>query len=73
MAMWWTQWPTSAVGVWDVFGAETLIDGFPRGAAVVGAKGSGGGDGDVDALRVAGVEDDGVEAHASCSGLPVGA
>ena len=71
--MWWTQWPISAVGsgIWS--GAEAAVDGLPGLAAVVGAEGAGGGDGDDDALRVGGVEEDGVEAHAAGAGLPGGA
>ena len=59
-------------GVGDVLGAEALVDGLPGFAAVIGAEGSGGGDGDVHPLGIAGVEDDGVEAHASGAGVPVG-
>src|SRR6202030_1327692 len=41
-------------------------------AAVVGAEGASGGDRDVDPVGIAGVENDGVQAHAPGSGLPVG-
>jgi len=58
------------LGVGDVLRVESLIDGLPGLAAVVGAEGSGGRDGDVDALWIAGVEDDGVQAHAPRAGLP---
>ena len=60
-------------GVGDLEGAEAAVDGLPGLAAVVGAKGSGGRDGDDDSLRVGGVEENGVKAHAAGSGLPGGA
>ena len=58
-------------GVGNVFGVETLVDGLPGFAAVVGAEGSRGGDRDVDAVGIRGIEDDGVEAHAARAGLPL--
>ena len=69
--MWCTQWPTSAVGIGNVLRAQALVDGLPGHAAVVGAERARGGDGDEDALRIAGVEDDGVQAHAARARLPV--
>src|SRR5689334_1862256 len=49
---------------------EAFVDGLPGFAAIVGAKGPRGGDCDVHALRIALVENDGVEAHAAGAGLP---
>jgi len=62
---------TSAVGFGDVFGVEAFVDGLPGLAGVVGAEGSCGGDGDDDAVGIGGVEENGVEAEAAGSGLPV--
>ena len=68
----WTQWPTSAVGSGMYCGVQPLVDRLPGLAAVVGAEGAGGRDGDEDPLRVAGIEEDGVQAHAAGARLPVG-
>jgi hypothetical protein len=58
-------------GVRDVFAVEAFVDGLPRFTCIVRSKRSGRGDRDDDAVRVGGVEDDGVEAEAAGSGLPV--
>ena len=55
------------------FETQALVDRLPGLAAVVGAEGARRGDGDVDALGVRGIENDGVQAHAARAGLPVGA
>ena len=52
--------------------ATAAVDGRPGFAAVVGAKSAGGRDGDIDAAGIFGVKDDGVEAHAARTGLPLG-
>ena len=70
MAMWCTQWPTSAVGIGNVLRVQAVVDGLPGFAAVVGAKRARRGDGDKDALGIAGIENDGVQAHAACARLP---
>src|SRR5690349_4268735 len=60
-------------GIRNVLGVKALVDGFPGFAAVVGAKRACGGNSDVHALRIALIENDGVEAHAARTGLPLGA
>src|SRR5690348_5187054 len=60
-----------SIGVGNVLGLQPAIDRLPRLAAIVGAKGSGGGNSDVDATGIARVENDGVQAHAAGAGLPV--
>ncbi len=60
-------------GVGNVFAVEALVDGLPGEAGVVAAEGSGGGDGDDDAVGVGGVKNDGVEAEAAGTGVPLGA
>ena len=57
----------------NVRGTEAAVDGRPGFAAVVGAEGAGGGNGDVDAVEILGILDDGVEAHGARAGLPLGA
>src|SRR5215831_699702 len=54
----------------NVFREEALVDRPPRRAAIVGAKRAGRGDRDVYPLRVRGVEEDRVQAHAARAGLP---
>src|SRR5262249_24196269 len=53
----------------DAARLQAFVDGVPRGAGVVGAEGAGGGDGDVHAVRVRWIEEDGVQAHAAGAGL----
>ena len=50
---------------------QALVDRLPCLAAIVGSEGSGGGDGDVHALLVGGIDDNGVQTHAARSRLPV--
>src|SRR4029077_17804461 len=57
-------------GIGDMFGTQSLIDGLPGLSAVVGAEGARGRDGDEYPLRIAGVQNDGVQAHAPRAGLP---
>ena len=52
---------------------QSLIDGLPRLSAVIGAEGASGGDGDEYPLRVAGIQNNGVQAHATRARLPFGA
>src|SRR5208282_1077065 len=58
--------------VWNVFRIEAAIDGLPGFAAVVGTECAGGRDGDPDTLRVAGIENNRVQAHAARTRLPHG-
>ena len=58
------------VGIGDVLGVQAAVDRPPGRAAVVGAERAGGRDGDEDALRVARVEQDRVQAHAAGARLP---
>jgi hypothetical protein len=58
------------VGSGIVVGVQAAVDRLPGRAAVVGAEGAGRRDGDEEALRIARVEQDGVQAHAAGAGLP---
>jgi len=58
------------LGVGDVLGLQSAIDGPPGMPAVVGAEGAGGGDGDVDPAGVGGIEEDGVQAQPTRARLP---
>ena len=58
-------------GIRDVLRVEPFVDGLPGFAAVVGSKRACSGDGDDDALGIAGIENDGVQAHAAGPGLPL--
>ena len=49
---------------------QTLVDRQPRLAAIVGAEGARGRDGDDDPIGVVRIEDDGVQAHAAGARLP---
>ncbi len=60
------------VRVGDVLGMQSLVDGAPGLAAVVGTEGTGGRDGDVDPSGVAGIQNDGVEAQPTGAWLPLG-
>src|SRR5882762_9429392 len=57
-------------GVGDVLRAQSLVDGPPGLAAVVGTEGARGRDGDVDAAGVLRIENYGVEAQPTGAGLP---
>ena len=61
------------VGFGNVLRIQALVDGLPGLAAVVGAESARGGDRNVNSVRIAGIENDGVQAHASGAGLPLGA
>src|SRR5207237_2458912 len=60
-----------ALLVGKLAGAQALVDRAPRLAAVVGAEGSRGRDGDDDALRIVGVDQDRVQAEPACARLPL--
>src|SRR5208337_219127 len=57
--------------VGNVFRVESLVDGLPALAAVVGAERACGGNRNIHAVGIAGIENDGVQAHASGAGLPL--
>src|SRR5882672_9332247 len=57
-------------GFGNVLGVEAFVDRLPRIAAVVGAERTCGRDGNVDPLRIFRIQNDGVQAHAACAGLP---
>ena len=59
--------------VWNVFGVQPLIDGLPGLPAIIGAKRARRGNSDVDSLRIAGIKNDSMQAHASRARLPFGA
>src|SRR5690606_9578649 len=54
-----------------VFRMEALIDSTPRLATIVCAERAGCGDGDVDAVGIVGIDEDGVQAHPSCTRCPL--
>ena len=59
------------VGIGQFVGRlQAALIGFQVCAAVVGAEGARGRDGDEDALRVGRIEQDRVQAHAAGAGLP---
>src|SRR5262245_12900088 len=60
-------------GVRDVLRLESLVDRRPCLAAIIGAKCSGGRNGDEHAFWIYRIEQDGMQAHAACTRLPVGA
>ncbi len=51
---------------------QSAVNGLPRLAGIVAAKSPGGGDRDEDPARVAGIEDDRVQAHPTGAWLPAG-
>src|SRR6266496_2662332 len=55
----------------NVFRVESFIDGFPCLAPIIGAESTRGGDCNEDAIRIAGIENDAVQAHAAGAGLPL--
>ena len=59
--------------VGNVLRAQSAVDRLPAGAAVVGAERARRRDGNVHPLRIAGIENDGVQAHAARARLPLGA
>src|SRR5258708_36455365 len=61
------------VGIGNELRNQALVDRLPGFACVVGAERARGGNGDVDAIGVLLVENDGVETHAAGAGLPLGA
>ena len=63
--------PDLGVGIGKVFRLEPAIDRLPTLAAVVGAKGARGRDGDEHPLRIRRIEKDGVEAKTAGTRLPV--
>src|SRR6516162_7153391 len=50
---------------------EAFIDGLPGNPSIVGAESPGSGNGNKNPIRIAGIEDDGVQAHPSGARLPV--
>ena len=59
------------IGIGNILRTESSIYRLPRLAAVVGTECAGGRDGDEDSLRIAGIENDGVQAHAASARLPL--
>ena len=56
--------------VGNVAGPQATVDGLPRDAAVVGAEGARGRDGDEDSPGIGGIEKDGVQTHPAGAWLP---
>lgn len=67
-----TQWPTSAFGVGDALRSQSVVGCLPGGTGVIGAEHAGCGDGHEHASRIVLVQDDGVQAHPTGTGLPAG-
>ena len=63
--------PDFGVGIGDVLRIQTFVDRLPSCAAIIGAESARRRNRDVDALGIAGIENDGVQAHASGARLPV--
>src|SRR6185437_13601573 len=63
--------PDLGGGIGHEVGTQAVRDDFPCLAAVVGAKASGGGDGDVDAFWIGGIDENCVQPHASGAGRPL--
>src|SRR5207245_2458803 len=61
-----------SVWIGNVFRIQAFVDGLPTLAAIIGAEGARGRDRDVYAVRIFRIENDGVQAHSTCSGLPFG-
>jgi hypothetical protein len=57
-------------GIWYALGLQALIDWRPRCACIITAECACGGDGDEDAIRALGVEDDRVQAHSAPARVP---
>src|SRR5262245_42471971 len=56
----------------DVLRAQSAIDGFPARASIIGTECARGRDGDINPLRIAGIENDSVQAHTAGPWLPFG-
>src|SRR6187402_114065 len=54
----------------NVLRPEAAVDRLPGLASIVRAEGARGGDGNEDALRICGIDEDGVETHAAGARLP---
>src|SRR6187402_2929528 len=54
----------------NVLRPEAAVDRLPGLASIVRAEGARGGDGNEDALRICGIDEDGVETHAARPRLP---
>ena len=76
----WTLWVHGNVmhavadfgfGIRNVLGTKALVDWLPSLAAIVRAKSSSRRDGDKNPLRITGIQNDGVQAHAAGAGLPL--
>ena len=52
-------------GIGQIIVEQALGDGLPGLAAVIGAEAAGRGDGDVDAVRIGRIDQDGVQPHAA--------
>src|SRR5690348_4867230 len=61
------------VRIGNVLRTKSLVDGFPALAAIIGAESSGCRNSDVDPLGIAWIQNDCMQAHSTCSWLPLGA
>ena len=59
--------------VGNILGPQSAVNRLPAFASVVTAEGARCGDGDPHPLRIAGVKNNGMQAHAACPRLPFGA
>ena len=65
--------PNFSLGIGNVLRTQSLIDGLPRIAPVISTKSARRRNGDEHALRIARVQNDGVQTHAARARLPLGA
>src|SRR5437879_13702833 len=56
----------------NVLGAKALIDRLPALAAIVSTEGARGGDGDVNPFGISWIQNNRVQAQATCARLPLG-
>ena len=70
IAMRWTQWPTSAFGSGMYSDSQPVVDRLPGLARIVGAERARRRDRDEDPLRIAGIQQNRVQAHAAGARLP---
>src|SRR5690348_13504094 len=56
----------------NILRSQAAVDRLPGVAAIVAAEGAGSGDCNPNSFRITGIENDGVQAHATCARLPLG-
>ena len=64
--------PNFRIGIGNVLRTQSTVDRLPACAAVIAAEGARRRDRNVNSFRITGIENDGVQAHTACAGLPLG-